>query len=119
MLQRVRGTAGPNSAYSAGLTVDPEWEVYTNFLRDMGERPDGTSLDRVDNAKGYCKENCRWATPQQQAWNRRGTLLTPEQAKEIRHRRASGEKGVALAKEFGVSDKVISDIYRGRAWTKV
>lgn len=41
------------------------------FLADMGERPAGTSLERKDNSKGYCKENCKWADRFEQAKNRR------------------------------------------------
>ncbi len=41
------------------------------FLRDMGERPPGTTIDRRDNDKGYFKDNCRWATATEQHHNRR------------------------------------------------
>ena len=53
-----------------GILVCDRWLVYENFLEDMGEKPPGMSLDRLDNALGYSKDNCRWATAKQQAQNR-------------------------------------------------
>lgn len=54
-----------------GITVCEEWSDYNTFLADMGERPEGKSLDRKDCNLGYCKENCRWASLTEQAQNRR------------------------------------------------
>lgn len=58
----------------SGISYDPSWDSYDKFLSDMGERPEGTTLDRIDNDKGYFKENCRWATCKQQQSNRRNCL---------------------------------------------
>jgi hypothetical protein len=54
-----------------GITICKEWKKFENFFKDMGIRPKGASLDRKDNNKGYCKENCKWSTPKEQALNRR------------------------------------------------
>lgn len=54
-----------------GITVCARWQSFPNFLEDMGERPPGTTIDRRDNEKGYSKDNCRWATRQEQDGNKR------------------------------------------------
>jgi len=59
----------------SGVTYDSRWDFYDLFLEDMGERPDGKTLDRIDNTKGYFKENCRWATPSEQQKNRSCSML--------------------------------------------
>lgn len=53
-----------------GITIDPRWNKFENFLSDMGERPEGMTLDRIDSTKGYNAKNCRWTTWHIQQSNR-------------------------------------------------
>lgn len=73
MLQRCHGPrAAREDRYGKrGIAVCAEWrESFERFLEDMGEAPDGMSIDRRDNDGDYCKDNCRWATTLQQNRNR-------------------------------------------------
>lgn len=54
-----------------GITLCEEWRVFENFLYDMGEAPTGLTLERIDNNRGYSKDNCTWASYKQQARNTR------------------------------------------------
>jgi len=100
-----------------GISVCERWMTYANFLADMGRRPAGTSLDRIDNNKGYSPDNCRWATVEEQQRNRRNNKLTAEQVREVASRYAAG--GVtqtSLAAEYGVSVAVINYVVTGKYW---
>lgn len=59
-----------------GITVDEEWFTsFDTFFADMGPRPSKQhSIDRIDSAQGYCRDNCRWATAKEQARNRSTTI---------------------------------------------
>ena len=70
-----------NHAYSRyggrGIYVCDAWHKFENFVKDMGICPQKLTIDRIDNNKGYFKENCRWASYHTQARNRHNnTLIT-------------------------------------------
>lgn len=53
-----------------GITVCDKWLTFAGFYEDMGQRPFGMTLDRIDNSKGYYPENCKWSTKEEQLQNK-------------------------------------------------
>lgn len=83
-----------------GITYCERWKKFENFLEDMGNPSnENYSIDRIDNEKGYYKENCRWATKEEQANNRRNNVFYEFNGK----RQTAGD----WAKELGIKRATI------------
>lgn len=122
MKQRCLNTNDPNyyKYGGRGITIeDDRWFEFENFLTDMGERPEGKTLDRIDNSKGYCADNCRWATSEQQAHNSRVTKLTKADVYRIRLMRSEGLTYKDIASKFNVNSGTIGHICRGETWKNI
>lgn len=92
-----------------GIAVCPRWKTFEHFLADMGHKPYGKTLDRIDNNGNYEPSNCRWASLKQQARNRRSSRMVDY----------NGRKWVLaeLAEEYGIALRTLWE--RIRLWGDV
>jgi len=106
-----------------GIAVCARWQHFENFVKDMGKRPDGLTLDRIDNDLGYFKANCRWTTLTEQSRNRRFCVLTKEKANQIRleprkckNGRGPGQTKAEIAKKYQVSLATVKKVLSNSYW---
>jgi hypothetical protein len=78
MLKRARGTSKVDASLYAHVTVCERWTRFENFYEDMGDRPEGMSLDRIDPRGNYEPSNCRWADWKTQRANQVRNDMTVE-----------------------------------------
>lgn len=83
-----------------GITICSEWDDFEKFLYDMGERPHGLTIDRIDNNKGYYKENCRWASKKTQLRNKRNNRIISWRGKDY--------TAIELCEMHGISHQVFT-----------
>lgn len=103
--QMIQRCTNPNhKSYSnygdRGISFCPTWKEFPQFLRDMGERPKGMTLERKNNNKGYSKRNCKWATRTEQNSNTRRNRILKFKGENYTMK-SFGEK-------FNVSAKMLS-----------
>lgn len=91
-----------------GIYVCERWNSFENFYEDMGEKPKGCSLDRIDNDGPYAPWNCRWATSKQQCRNRGTMKMVTYQGKT--------QSLIEWAEEFGLSYSTLCTRSR-RGWS--
>lgn len=93
-----------------GIVVCDAWvSSFETFLADLGERPTGTSLDRTDGNGNYDPGNCRWATPKEQASNRRTNTLVQYDGKTMVLKDACKLLGIKYS-------TARTRLYRGLPW---
>ena len=85
IIQRTKNPNHPKYKYygGRGITVCDEWLDFRNFYKDMGEKPKDLSIERIDNNKGYFKENCKWATHKEQSNNKRNNRILEFRGKKL------------------------------------
>lgn len=77
-----------------GIKVCPRWNHFKNFLADMGEKPKGMSLERINNDGDYEPGNCKWGTPAEQTLNRRCTIWVVVDGETMCLKQASLKLGI-------------------------
>lgn len=97
MKARCKGSSGLNRKYylERGIRVCDRWLDFSAFLADMGECPEGMTLDRIDNDKGYEPGNCRWANRKTQRLNSRRVHLVTVAGEETCLLYACRRKGIS------------------------
>lgn len=97
-----------------GITVCEEWGSFPRFYEDMQEGwALGLELDRINNNKGYFKDNCRWVTEKEQGRNTRTTKITEQDAIDIRKSSVSYKE---LMNKYNLSNSQISRIKTNKRW---
>jgi hypothetical protein len=109
-----------NDAYKdygeRGITVCDRWLVFENFYDDMGEMPHRFSIERIDVNGNYEPSNCKWILKNRQATNKRTTVLSENDVREIRNLRKENLTMKDIGLRFGASAQLVYQVLSGKAW---
>lgn len=122
MLDRCHNPDAPNfKDYGArGISVCGRWrDSFEAFYEDMGPKPAGHSIERVNFQGNYEPGNCRWATILDQNRNKRDVVLTASIVADAKKRHAAGESVARLAREAGVKYHTMYQAIRGKSWKEI
>ncbi len=104
-----------------GIKICDRWlDSFENFYEDMGERPARKTLDRIENDKGYCKENCKWSTHKEQMRNTRGNHFVYLFGERTLVADVAAKLGIpehrvySRVSQFGVSHQEATDYYANK-----
>jgi hypothetical protein len=86
--------------FDRGICVCDQWQDFKTFLRDMGPRPEDTSIDRINNDLGYFPKNCRWASRREQGRNTRASTFVEYEGELV--------NTTELAERFGLTGSTLS-----------
>jgi hypothetical protein len=121
MIQRCRNQKNKSFKHygGRGIIVCERWKTAANFIEDMGPRPEGMTLERINNDRGYEPGNCKWASPAEQTRNNRQTKLTKHQVHRIREFKWAGASAKELAVLFDVTKSTIFKICAQTTWKDI
>lgn len=120
MKSRCTNPNDPNfKRYGArGISICKRWTKFENFFNDMGPRPFGKSIDRIDNSKRYMPSNCKWSNRKEQSQNRRTNKLNRNDVNEIKSLYKFGFKTRMIAPAYGVAKSTVVRIISEKTWQK-
>lgn len=102
-----------------GIKVCDRWRSFAAFLADMGERPEGKTIDRENNDGDYEPGNCKWSTAAEQNRNTRASKMTAALVREIVIGKYRDTPARDVAAIVGCAQRYISQIRRGGQWADV
>lgn len=99
-----------------GIKVCSRWDIFEYFLLDMGPRPfPNSSIERDNNSKDYCLENCKWIAQKDQSFNRLCNVMTLEKARAMR-KISKGKTYRELGELFNCSIPTAYRVVQGISW---